>query len=634
VRLRPAAWLLLLAVAVVRAAGAPTPVDRDYPGTLRLRVDATDVERRILRVEETVPVRPGTVTLLYPQWLPGNHSPRGAIEHLAGLTVRAGSRALTWQRDPLDVYAFRVQVPAGVSEIELGFQIATPQAADHAIRVVMTAMVLGLQWNQVVLYPAGYYARRIPVAAEVRLPPEWKHASALPVQAPPGADGWTRFASVPLEHLVDSPLFASRYSGRLDLTAAGGPPVALNLFAEDPADIAVTAPQLAAYRAVVREAYAALGPPRYDRYDFLIALSDNLGGIGLEHHRSTEITLSPAHFRAWDEAVGDRDVVAHEFVHSWNGKYRRPARLWTPTFNVPMQDDLLWVYEGLTEYYGFVLATRAGLWTPEFARAAIASTAAVYDRRRPGRQWRPLADTAFQPIVTQRRPLAWPSWQRSEDYYSESVLLWLDVDARLRELSGGARSIDDFSRAFFAAPAREGWVSLYERADVESGLRAVAPFDWARLLRERVDGTAQPVLEGLTRAGWQLVYDDKPNEFTKDSEKARRVTDLSYSLGMTLNRDAVMSEVVWDGPAFKAGLTTNTTLVAVNGRAYSADLLKDAIVQAKEKNGPIELLVRNQDRYRTVRIDWREGLRYPRLQRIEGTPDRLSAVLAPRAAAP
>lgn len=625
-----AALVMALLAAPLAWSQVPVPRDEPYPGVIRLRVDASDVTRRIFRVRETLPVRPGALTLLYPQWLPGNHAPRGPIEQLAGLRIRAGGRELPWTRDPEHVHAFRVRVPQGVDELDIEFEVATPQAPEQG-RVVVTQRLLGLQWNQVVLYPAGHYARRIAVAAELRLPPDWRPATALAATAPPGEDGWTRFAPVSLEQLVDSPVFAGPHTGRVELTAGEGPPVRLNIFAEDPADIAVTQKQVEAYRAMVRETYAALGPPRYPRYDFLLALSDTFGGIGLEHHDSSENSHPPGHFRAWDEDVGNRDLLAHEFVHSWNGKYRRPARLWTPAYNHPMRDDLLWVYEGLTNWYGFVLTARAGLWSPEFARDAIAATAALHDRRRPGRDWRPLADTTYQPIIAARRPLAWPSWQRVEDYYSESVLLWLEVETRLRELTGEARGLDDFSRRFFAARPDEGRVSTYELRDVIAGLSRVAPFDWAALLRDRVEATGKPVGEALARTGWKLVYEAEPNAFVRDSEKARRVTDLTYSLGVTVNRDGLLTEVIWGSPAFEAGLTANTTLVAVDGRAWTADLLKDAVERAKDGSGVVELLVRNQDRYRTVRVEYRGGLVYPRLRRVEGTPDRLAALFAPRA---
>ncbi|MET0292160.1 MAG: hypothetical protein ABW136_07310 [Steroidobacteraceae bacterium] len=622
---------LLLAVAA-NAAGVPLPQDRPYPGTIELRVDASDVERRVYHVEQKVPVS-GALTLLYPQWLPGNHGPRGLADQIANLSIRAGDRALAWRRDPLDVYALHVDVPSGVRSVDVSFDVITPHATNDGrqVRVVVTGRIIGLQWNQVVLYPAGYYARRIPVAAQIKLPAEWQFASSLIARG--SNAGWTTFAPASLEELVDSPLWAGAHVAKIDLTPPGAPPIRLNAFAEAQGDLAVGADALAAYRGLVREAAAALGSPRYDRYEFLLALSDTFGGIGLEHIRSSENSLSPGHFRAWDEDVGSRDLLAHEFTHSWNGKTRRPARMWTPQYNVPMQDDLLWVYEGMTQYYGLILAARSGLWKPEFARDELGETAAVFDRRRPGRDWRSLEDTTHQPIMSPRRPLPTASIQRGEDYYSESVLLWLDVDQRLRELTKGAKGLDDFARVFFAAKPDQGQISTYEFRDVVRGLNAIAPFDWDALLRERVQGTKQPVLDGLTRAGWQLVYREQPSDAHKDSEKGRRVTDLGYSLGLTANRDGVLTEVVWGGPAFKAGLTPQTTIAAVDGRTFTGDLLKEAVTRAKG-GVPIELLVKSQDRWRTVRIDYRDGLRYPRLERIEGREDGLAKLLAPLAAQP
>lgn len=604
-----------------------------YAGVIALNVDVSDVQRRLFRVTETIPAKPGRFELYYPQWIPGHHAPRGPIEQLAGLRFLANGQEIPWQRDPLDVYRFVLQLPAGTRQVEVQFQLATAQSSDQG-RIVVTANLLNLQWNQVVLYPAGYRARDIPVEATLQLPPDWKYATALRPDAGGAGTERVRFAVVPLEVLVDSPVFAGRFFRQFELTPAGSPPVMLNVVAEEAGDLAATDAQLAMHKAVVREAYAALGPPHYDHYDFLLALTDNLGGVGLEHHRSTEITEAPAYFRSWEEDVSSRDTVAHEFTHSWNGKYRRPARLWTPHYNTPMQDDLLWVYEGMTQYYGNVLATRAGLLPPEFTREMWAAVAATFEAKRPGRDWRPVEDTTYQPIITPRRPLSWVSWQRTEDYYQEGSLLWLDVDTRLREMTNGRRSLDDFAQAFFAAPASQGGVSTYELADVAHALNAVAPLDWESFLRERVTGTRQPLLQGIERAGYQLVFNAQPNKAIADVEKSQRRTDLSYSLGAVISRDNVLTEVVWDSPAFKAGLTTNTTLVAVNGRTYSADLLKRAITEAAGGGAPVELIVRNQDRYRTVTVDYRGGLRYPHLEPVAGRADGFKAILAPRAGTP
>ncbi len=369
-RVAALAFLSLLAVARLGAAdvslqsSVPEPRDVSYAGRIALQVDLTDIDRRVFTIRERIPVKPGRVTLLYPQWLPGNHAPRGPIEQMAGLEFRSAGQRLAWQRDPLDVYAVHVQVPAGARELEVGFQLATPQGSDQG-RVLVTTQLLNMQWNAVLFYPAGHYASRIDVAAEVKLPAEWQVGAALEVESRDG--DVVKFRPQTLEMLVDSPLFAGRHHKELDLTpaagaAAGNPPVRLQIFGESAANLAVTPEQHAAHRKLMSEAYAALGPPRFDRYDFLLALSDTLGGIGLEHMRSSENSQHPEFFTAWDAGVGERDLLAHELTHSWNGKYRRPARLWTPNYNVRMQDNLLWVYEGMTQYWCVVLTARAGRW--------------------------------------------------------------------------------------------------------------------------------------------------------------------------------------------------------------------------------------------------------------------------------
>jgi len=617
--------LLVLAMASAARAAVPAPRNEPYPGFIRLDVDLRDVERRLIQVHEQLPVRQGPLTLLYPQWIPGHHAPRGVIDQLAGLTITAGGRPLAWRRDPVDVFAFHVDVPFGVPALDVTFQVATPQTPEQG-RIVFTPSLLNLQWTMALLYPAGYYASGIGVEATVQLPAGWRQASALPVRS--GGDT-VHFAPVSLENLADSPLFAGANSGMLDLAPGEATPVRLNLFAETATDIAATAAVLDVHRALVRETYLALGPPHFERYDFLVALSENLGSVGLEHLRSSENTLPPAYFRAWDEGVGRHEQLPHEFAHAWNGKYRRPVDLWTPNLNVPMQDSLLWVYEGLTQYYGLVLAARSGLMPVEFTRETFASMAALYDAKRPGRSWRSLADTTHQPILTPRRPLAWVSWQRTEDYYSEAALLWLGVDAKLRALTGGKKSLDDMAQRFFAAPPTHGPISTYRFADVVKALDDVAPFDWRGFLEARVDAVAAP-LDGPALAGLALVYDEHPGAVVKDGERERRNTDLSFSLGLVVSRDAALTEVVWESPAFKAGLTTGMTLIAVNGRTYSGDLLKEAITQAKSTAEPLELLVRSQDRYRTLKIDYHGGLRYPHLAAGEAGPDRLVEILAPR----
>jgi predicted metalloprotease with PDZ domain len=619
--------------ALAASAGVPPPLDVAYPGTLQLRVDASDLDHRIFRVHEEIPVVAGPVTLLYPQWLPGNHAPRGPIEKLAGLAISGNGQSIPWKRDPVEVHAFHVEVPAGVTNLVVEFDFLSPLDSGQG-RVVMTPDMLNLQWNTVALYPAGYDAHRITIASSVTLPQGWQFGSALETANPTStnaasANGSVDFKPVPFDTLVDSPMFAGRHYKRVELGGAGNVPVRLNIVADDAKDLEIKPEQLRAHQELIVQARKLYGAQHYDHYDFLLALTDNLGGIGLEHHRSSENSEDPGYFTEWDKLTPGRDLLAHEYTHSWNGKFRRPADLATPNFNVPMQDSLLWVYEGQTQYWGFVLAARSGLWNAEQTRDAIAMVAANYADNRPGLGWRNVQDTTNDPIIAQRRPLAYRNYQMSEDYYSAGQLIWLAVDAKLRELTHEKRTLDDFAHAFFGVDDGSYMVKTYVFDDVVHALNGIAAYDWAAFLRERVDAHAPP-LDGIAGSGWKLVYTDKQSAFQKAAETSRKSIDYSTSIGLIVaTKDGKINDVRWDGPAFKAGIASSSTLVAVNGHEFKPERLKDAIVAAKGGNAPVELLVKNGDEYKTVHVDYREGLRYPHLERIGGTPDRLNAILAP-----
>jgi predicted metalloprotease with PDZ domain len=605
-----------------------SPKDAPYAGAIRLTVDATDIERNIFNVHESIPVRPGEpIVLLYPQWLPGTHSPSGSVDNLAGLMIYANGARVEWQRDPVNVFAFHVDVPVGASVLDVNFQVVSPVVSTEG-RVVMTPDMLNLQWNAVVLYPAGYFARQIMTEPTVRFPEGWEFATALETVASNG--GLTTFKPVSLDTLVDSPIFAGRYFKRLDLDPRGHTPVHLNIVADRPELLEVKPEQLEAHRALVQQAYKLYGSQHYDHYDFLLALTDQLGDIGLEHHQSSEDGTVPDYFTGWDTNAAERDLLPHEYTHSWNGKFRRPADLWTPNFNVPMRDSLLWVYEGQTQYWGFILAARAGLLTKQQTLDALAWTAAVYDHRI-GREWRALQDTTNDPIETRRAALPWRSWERGEDYYSEGLLIWLDADTLIREQSRGQRSLDDFAHLFFGVNDGSFVPSTYVFEDVVQALNTVQAHDWFTFLRTRLDGHGPGApLDGIARGGYKLVYSETPSDYFKESEKHRKVTDLSFSLGMTIAAEGQLNDVVWEGPAYKSRLTVGTQIVAVNGTEFDPSRLKSAITDAKKSGAAIELLVKNGDRYRTVSIDYHDGLRYPHLERDESTPARLDQILAPR----
>ncbi|KTF37060.1 M61 family metallopeptidase [Xanthomonas translucens] len=624
------AWMapLLLAATAAFQASAQTAPPQDVPfaGTLKIDVDATDLAHRIFRVRTTIPATPGPMTLLYPQWIPGNHSPTGPIDKLAGLVIKANGQVLPWKRDQFDVYAFKVEVPQGASEIVAEFQFLSSQG-DGQGRVMMTPEMLNLQWNTTALYPAGTYARNIKAQASVTLPPGWSYATALETATRVGDT--VTFKPIDFDDLVDSPMFAGKYYKRIALDADGKAPVYLNVFADEAKSLDAKPEQIKAHAALVQQMDKLYGARHFDHYDFLLALTEKLGGIGLEHHRSSENSGPLNYFTEWDKSWDRRDLLSHEFNHSWNGKYRRGADLATPNFNVPMGDSLLWLYEGQTQFWGEVLAARSGLWTQPQARDALADVAATYQRGRPGLAWRALQDTTNDPTMSLRRPRAYRSYQMSEDYYSGGQMLWLEIDAKLRELSGNKRSIDDFAKAFFGMHDGAWDVNPYTFEDIVATLDGVARYDWAPFLRSRVDGHG-PLVGGIEASGWKLVYTDQPNEAIKTYEATKKGVSLTYSLGLSLDDKGSVQDVLWDGPAFDAGIIADNSVVAVNGREYSADAIKEAITAAKGAAAPIELLVKRGNRYDTLRIAYHGGLQYPHLERIAGKPDRLSALYKAR----
>jgi predicted metalloprotease with PDZ domain len=613
---------------LIASPGIPEPQDKAYPGVLHLRVDATDIERRIFRVHETIPVAgPGPLILLYPKWLPGNHGPSGAIDKVASLLIHAGGARLEWTRDPLDVYAFHVDVPQGATSVDVDFDFVSPVEAKEG-RILMTPDMLSLQWISLAMYPAGYFTRQIPIEASVKLPDGWKFGTAL--EPASSADGATVFKQTTFNTLADSPMIAGRYFERIDLDPGGPAPVHLDIVADKPEQLVIKPEELAPHMALVQQAYKLYGSHHYDHYDFLLSLSDKMGGNGLEHHQSSEDGTVTYYFTDWDKALDSRDLLPHEYTHSWNGKFRRGADLWTPNFDVPMRDSLLWVYEGQTQYWGYVLAARSGLYTKQQTLDALAGVAAMYDNR-VGRSWRALQDTTEDPILSQRRPQSWRSWQRSEDYYSEGQLIWLDADTLIREMSHGKKSLDDFAHAFFGVHNGSFVTDTYDFNEVVRTLNEVQPYDWATFLRTRLDGHGPGApLDGFTRGGYKLVYTDKPNAYLKSSEAHRKYTDFTYSVGFTVGKEGALMDVQWEGPAFKAGLIPGVQIVAVNGQAYDVDDLKGAITAAKGTAAPLDLLIKNGDRYSTVSLAYHDGLRYPHLERDPSKPAKLDDILAPR----
>ncbi len=625
-----AATLGLTAAAHLAAQPLPPVRDTAYPGVITVDVDATDLDHKIFKVKQTVPVKAGPLTLLYPRWIPGHHSPTGAVQQIAALKISAGGKPVDWLRNTLDTHAFQVEVPSGASALEIEFQYLSP--IDGAGRTVMTPDMLNLQWDAMLLYPAGHAVSRINVKASATLPTGWEAGTALETAGRSGAK--FDFKPVSVETLVDSPIFAGKNFQRFDLDPgareAGRAPVTLNVMADRASQIKVSDAQLAAHRALVTQADKVFNSRHYAHYDFLLLLSDELGHIGLEHHESSENGVKPTYFTEWEKNPIGRDLLPHEYTHSWDGKFRRPADLLTPNYNVPMQDSLLWVYEGQTQYWGSVLVARSGLFSQEDARDSLANTAAALDARA-GRSWRNLQDTTNEPIVSAYRNGYWRDFQRSADYYDEARLIWLEADMLIREKTNGQRSLDDFARNFFGVEPKRVAPLPYTFDDVVRELNRVLPYEWAAFLRKRLDThEIGAPLAGIRHAGWQLGWSEEPSSFFKAWESHDESTDFSYSLGLVIGKQDKLKRVGWGSPAFQAGLTQGATLLAVNGRAYKAELLKEALTAAKlPGSAPIELLVKTDELYRTVKVEWHDGLRYPKLVRIEGTPDRLTTLFTP-----
>ncbi len=614
-------------VAVPIVATVPDAVDAPYPGgTMQLDIDASDTVRGVYRVTQTIPVAPGTtkLTLLLPEWLPGNHAPRGPMAELVDLSFTANGQKLQWKRDRVELHAFHVTLPAGAKDVTARFIHTSPLQPSEG-RISMTQEMLNLQWEKMSLYPAGHYVRQIKVKPSVTLPQGWTAAVALDGQSVSG--NRLSWGETTYEVLVDSPIFAGKHFRKWDL----GQNVTLNVVADKPEQLAAKPEHIELHRNLVTEARLAFGANHFDRYEFLLALTDRMGGIGLEHHRSSENQLEPDAFLEWDKNEYDRNLLPHEYAHSWSGKFRRPARLWTPDYRQPMQGDLLWTYEGQDQFWGLVLAARSGLQGKDMVLGMLAGWAGNFSEQ-PGRRWRSVEDTGFDPVFGNRKAKPYASLARNEDYYTEGALVWLEADQIIRAGTGGKKSIDDFAKLFFGM--RDGdWGQLtFEADEIITKLGQVYPYDWATFIDTRLNQPGQPApVGGIEQGGYKLVWKEEPNPFDKARMAEAKNLPLTWSLGVSIDKDARVTSTQWDSPAFNAGVVTGSKVLAVNGIAYTADELKKAITAAKDGRG-VELLFQRGDKFQTVKIDYRGGLRYPWLERAApGTaPTGLDLLLSPK----
>jgi predicted metalloprotease with PDZ domain len=594
---------------------------------VRLAVDATEAPRKLLRATEVIPARPGPLTLYYPEWIPGEHGPTGPIINLSGLKFTAAGKTLQWRRDPVDMYAFHIEVPQGASSVEVSLEFLAPTFAGGFSGGSSTTSHLAMvTWNWVLLYPPVTHTDDITFDASLKLPPGWKFGTALRVAKE--SRGEINFAPVSLTNLVDSPVLAGEFFRAIPLKT-GERPVEIDIAADSPAALEASPKFVNSMRNLVREAESLAGAEHYEHYNFLFTLSDRVAHFGLEHHQSNDSRVAE---RALIDDTAGRlalGVLPHEYFHSWNGKFRRPAGLATSDYQKPMQGELLWVYEGLTEYYGNVLAARSGLWTPEEYRDEMAETAASLDHR-PGRLWRPLIDTTVAAQLLYNAPGEWDAERRGVDFYDEGWMIWTDVDALIRQQTNGQRSLDDFVKRFHGAPSTGPQVKPYTFDDVVNTLNEVAPYDWRTFLNQRLWSTDfHAPLGGIERGGWRLTYDNVRSQHIQDLEDGRERVEMGYSLGLRLDTKGLIADVIPGMPAFAAGLGPGMTVVAVNGKAFSPAVLRDAVAAAKAGKAPIQLLVNNEGALINYPLDYHGGEQYPHLVRDNAKPDLLDQIIAP-----
>ena len=608
--------LVVLAITLVIAAPAALAGQ-----TISVTVDATRTQQKLLSAHEVIPVKPGPLTLYYPKWIPGEHGPNGPIAGLTGLKFEADGKTIPWQRDLLDVYTFHLEIPAGVSRLEAKYDYIEPDG------VSATDKLLVLEWNEVVLYPAGVPAQQLTYEAKILMPDGWKFGSSLPVEKHSGKQ--VSFKPISLDMLVDSPVITGEYYRAIDITPPGEPiHHELDMVADSEAALNMSIENQKQMTNLVAESGKLFGARHYRDYHFLLTLSDHVAHFGLEHHESNDSRLPERALLLPSSGMFLGGLLAHEFVHSWNGKFRRPADLSTPDFEAPMETDLLWGYEGLTDYLGPMLAARSGLWTQEQYHEHMAAIAASLGPGRPGRTWRPLLDTAIgEPELGRVR--GWLNWRRGTDYYDEGDLLWLEVATVIHRETHGQKSIDDFCQAFHGGPNHGAEVKTYTFDELVSTLNAIAPFDWAGFFHTRLNSTsADAPTGGIENGGWKVVLNTEPMKLQGRNGDPGDV----YSIGLKVGTDGTVTDAIVGSPAFEAGVSSGMKVIGVNGRVYSHDLLEDAIKAAKDTSQPVTLLVVVDDYFRTCIINYHGGDKFPHLVREADKPDYLDELIKPRAA--
>ena len=614
----------VLALTLMLVMGAARAAD------LTVRVDAREVQRKHVHTDMTLAVRSaGPLTLVFPKWIPGEHGPDGPLESMIGLVIRANGTQLAWQRDPRDMYAITVAVPAGATRLDIALDSGlTIEGGEFGAGPTSSEQLAVLAFNQFVLLPKGRDAGAISTEAAVRAPPGWQLSCALDLH--PQADGSVALEPASLSRLIDSPVQMGAYLERIDVAGSAPYPElhhSISIAADSAAALKAPDEFAAGYGRLVAQAGALFGTRMYRHYTWLLSLSDHVAHFGLEHHESSDNRLFENTLSDEERRQGLAELLAHEYVHSWNGKYRRPAGLLSPDYDQPMDGSLLWVYEGLTTFWGTVLPVRAGLVKPEQYREMLAAVAGGYDLQ-PGNRWRPLADTAVAAQALYGSPGAWSSSRRGVDFYAASELLWLNVDSQLRNASGGHASLDDFVRRFYAGKGGAPALEPYVESDIYTTLQAVAPGDWRGLIRRHLD-TLGPaaVLAGLESSGWKLAYSAEKNTYVEQRHKLFKTLDRRWSIGLSITEKGAIADSIEGSAAARAGAGPGMKLIAVNGRKFSPEVLDAAIDAAHQDRKPIELMVESGDYYRTLGVAYFDGPRFAHLARIPNTVDHLSEVL-------
>jgi predicted metalloprotease with PDZ domain len=622
-------WMRCAGAALAVVAGGSVAVAQTAPITLS--VDLNDAPRKILHAMEVMPVTAGPLTVVYPKWIPGEHGPTGPIENMTGFFITANGQPVKWERDKVDMFAYHLTVPQGVTKLEMKIDfLASSSLSGFSAGGSTSENLALLSWNTLLVYPADTNAIDVMFTPSITIPVGWQFGTALDKDG--GSGQSTTFKTVSLEQLIDSPVLAGRYFREIPLAPEITPKHYLDMAADGPEEIDLSKEHIADFDRLVRETGALYKSRHYGSYHFLVTLSNEVAHFGLEHHQSSDDRVTATTFTDDREFVLDGLLLPHEFTHSWNGKYRRPAGLATSNYQKPMEGDLLWVYEGLTEYLGDVLAARCGIWTPDQYKQRLSTIAAEYDNR-PGRTWRDIQDTATSAQIFYDDASGWDNWRLNVDYYDEGELIWLDVDTTIRKMTGGKKSLDDFVAKFHGLGGNTGpKVVPYTFEDVVAGLNGVVANDWTTFLRSRLDSNAyQAPLGGLENGGYKLAYSDKPNAWSAMADAQSETFNFWYSIGLHAGRSGTVSDVLKGGVADKAGFGPGMKIIAVNGRGYTSDVLKAAIHDATGSGPSIELIVENTGFYKVIKLDYHGGERYPQLERVSGIPDRLGDILKPEA---